>query len=473
MYLVIAANGQNSIPNGNFEDWNSSNYDYPINYSYNSNYNTIQSGIPFNVTKSTDAYTGTYALQLTTTASTTDTMFAYIVNNQSTQGEPSTWHGGVPYNQIPTGISGYYKYNVAAISDAGTIIVAFSHGGTNIGTYFFEVGGIQNNYTQFNFTFSPALTVTPDSIIFAALSCRMGQSDGQPHGPAGSSLILDDVTLTGVTSQPTGLNGDFELWQSESLYTPTNWYVENNDMDAISRTTDAHKGDYAIELKTFMGTNERNKQLARRSMISTGYYPRNCNGDCHQRGGYPFSNQIDTLAFYYKYAPSGNDSAYVMLNLKKNGWNVWGTMINLHESLNYKYVEIPIEAYQPVDTAIVEISSSNWADSAVTFVGSVLKIDDIHFKSQVHTGIFQLQNDNSKEISIFPNPSYGKFEVKSTEFNIQNLKIYDTLGKEIYSNSKLNQQKSNEIDLSKSHKGIYLLKVTYGLKTYTEKIVIQ
>ena len=141
-FTTFTAYGQSSIPNGNFETWTSSTYDYPQNYPSNSNSdNFLSHNLPPNVTKTIDAYHGTYAVQLTTNASATDTSFGYFLNTNP-NGPPSSWTGGMPYNQKPAGIRGYFKYNVALI-DSATIIVTFSKSGSNIGSYFFKIGGIQ------------------------------------------------------------------------------------------------------------------------------------------------------------------------------------------------------------------------------------------------------------------------------------------------------------------------------------------
>ncbi len=331
-YLAIAAYAQNSIPNGNFENWTSYSYDYPQNYTYSSITDYSLFSNP-NVVKTTDAYHGNYAVQISNTTDVSkDTFNGYIVNfNPSNSGGPLTWHGGISYSQKPTGITGWYKYNVDK-TDSGSIIVVFSKAGANIGTYMFQIGGIYSNYTQFNFTFNPALTQTPDSVILAFASCKL--VNWQPHGSPGSVLKLDDISFTGVSSQPDSLNGDFESWQTQNFNTLDNWYY-NGDPEAmimgVMRTTDAYIGNYAVELKTILRGNQ-----VEPGEISTGYYPNNCNNNCHQLGGYAYSNIKDTLVFYYKYAPSGKDSGWIYLNFIKNGDNFWGTGTYLLASDKYQ-----------------------------------------------------------------------------------------------------------------------------------------
>ena len=103
--LITVATAQNSIPNGNFENWTSGTYDIPQNYVQCSNTQAFSSNMSFNEIKSTNFYHGNYAVQLTTEISTNgDTIFGYFINTNPGDGNPSSWHGGFPYNQQPTGI---------------------------------------------------------------------------------------------------------------------------------------------------------------------------------------------------------------------------------------------------------------------------------------------------------------------------------------------------------------------------------
>ncbi len=178
-------------------------------------------------------------------------MFAYFINT-TPEGSPESWTGGMPYDQKPVGLRGWYKYNVAS-ADSGTIIVAFSKGGTNIGTYYIKLGGIKDSYTLFNVNFDPALTQVPDSVALGALSCNFSKGDEQPHGPAGSTLFLDSISFTGVTAQPALLNGDFESWDSRAVDFPVQWYIQTDRGEGFARSTDAAKGTYALELSTYEG----------------------------------------------------------------------------------------------------------------------------------------------------------------------------------------------------------------------------
>lgn len=470
-YIAISANGQNPIPNGNFETWNSETYNYPKNYPYNSNFDAFfryQSALPFNVVKTADSYHASGAIVLSTVTSGANTAFGYFINSNPEDGDPSKWTGGIPYTETPTGIEGYYKYNVPT-GDSAIIFAVFSKAGRNIGTYLYPIGGLHNEWTQFYFNFNPPLAEAPDSVIFAATSSNIMVSE---RGVAGSVLQLDYVSFTGVSSQPAMMNGDFELWETQSISTPANWIMQSNydQRGNENKTTDAHSGEYAMKLKTYLGEND-GRPTARCEQISTGYYPDNCHGNCTELGGHTFTNTKDTLAFWYKYFPSTNEKAEVSMHFKKNGNSMDWRSIWLSASAEYQYFEIPLELWQTPDTVIVHAQSTRWEDTLVSAIGSVLIIDDIHFKSQnVNTGI-QVSKAES-QFFAFPNPSSGKFKILKQE-GINQVKVFNMLGKQVFMVLNPSREELDEIDLTRFKKGIYFMEISTGDKKRTEKIMIQ
>ena len=466
-FVAIMASGQTYIPNGNFETWTSGTYSIPQNYPYGSSSEKISSflknSISFNIVKSTSSYAGDFAVQLSTVLVGSDTVTGYFLNTSPNDGSPSTWHGGFPYTQKPTGIRGYYKYNVAS-ADSALIIVIFSKSGSNIGTYTKKIGGVHSSYTLFDFTFSPALTQTPDSVIFAAASSYTVMSSTGSH--IGSTLVLDSVSFTGVTSQPTNFNGDFETWVDSTTYVPSSWYLENGNQSitGVHKTTTAYKGSAAVELKTYLGQ-MNNHKAARPGYISTGYYTDNCNGNCVEHGGFPFTNQIDTLAFYYKYAPSGKDSAVVNVNFKKNGSNVYGSGVILHAASSWTYKEIPFNIGQSPDSVIVDIQSSYYADSLVSFVGSTLIVDNVQFKSQPLAAIFNVKADNS--INIYPNPTSDAIQVTGINGKAT-IQVTDINGK-VFLTKQVTSIET--VSLSTLPQGVYLVKITTDNGVVQRKIV--
>jgi hypothetical protein len=462
---------QSSIPNGDFENWNSNTIENPANYPNTSNADELfHYGLPSNVIKSVEAYHGASAVELTTNASATDTVFGYFINT-TPEGSPESWTGGMPYGKQPVGMRGWYKYNVAS-ADSGTIIVAFSKGGMNIGTYYIELGGIKDSYTLFDTSFVPALSQVPDSVALGVLSCNFSKGDEQPRGPAGSTLFLDSISFTGVTAQPALLNGDFESWESQAVDFPVQWYIETERGAGFAKSIDAAKGDFALELSTYEG-NRNNHAIASAGNASTGHYPANCTGNCQQVGGYPFTNQLDTLVLNYKYAPADpQGNAWLNVNLKKNGSIFWSRGVPLPAADNYTELEFPFLASDIPDCVIIDIQSSQWQDSAISYVGAKLLVDDIHFRSEevIPTGLPGNKEDSWR---VYPNPTSGWIRLEGLGSDLRQITVADVSGKIVYSYRSGFKPAPDRIDLSPFGKGVYFITIEKGSKSRTEKVVVR
>ncbi len=465
------AKAQTGIPNGNFESWTSMTYDIPQYYTQSSDYEAFYKCMcPANEVKSTDFYHGSFAVQVTTQVANGDTNVGYFANANIGGNNPSGWAGGLPYTQKPTGIRGYYKCAIAS-PDSALIVVNFKKNGISIGTFPFTLYGTHSSYTLFSFPF-PILPMNPDTVQFAAIASDFKDNIFIP----GSMLLIDSVSFTGVTSQPANFNGDFENWSSVTLNRPNNWYLGGggpNNAIGVFQTTDKYAGTYAVELKTYLGDrcnggNNNCHPAAQGGYISTGYYLNNCMGPNCERGGSPFSNQIDTLCFYYKYAPSGVDTGWANMYFKKLGNNVMNYGKLLKTSATYSYVEVPFNTMNPIDTVIVSFQSSLSQDTLLSFIGSDLKIDEAHFKSQpLITGIKTF--DVAAGIKLFPNPSNdGNFVVSNVQ-SYDLVRVYNIYGQEVNASIK------KEADYAKikiETPGAYFVTVNARGKITTLKVIV-
>jgi photosystem II stability/assembly factor-like uncharacterized protein len=84
------------------------------------------------------------------------------------------------------------------------------------------------------------------------------------------------------------------------------------------------------------------------------------------------------------------------------------------------------------------------------------------------------ENIANKYISIYPNPTNGKFciDLKEPKSKME-IEIYNALGQKTYKSSILFPLLTNEIDFSAQSKGVYLIKINAGENYYTEKIIIK
>jgi len=148
-----------AVNNGGFENWDLTTYD-ALQYYNNSNFNNSNTQ-PLNSVKTTDAFHGSFAVQLTTIALGAQTAFGFVAN-----GNPGpNGSGGTPYSQRPTGIRLYYKSTIVG-TDSAIVIAQFRKAGSTIGLYLFKIGATKSSYTLFASPFAPALPMAPDTVIF-------------------------------------------------------------------------------------------------------------------------------------------------------------------------------------------------------------------------------------------------------------------------------------------------------------------
>jgi hypothetical protein len=99
-------------------------------------------------------------------------------------------------------------------------------------------------------------------------------------------------------------------------------------------------------------------------------------------------------------------------------------------------------------------------------------MDFWEFDPSLTTGIDEMAGN---KIHFYPNPTAGKFTINNINTQSKNFKleIYNLLGERIYSNSGYVPQSSEEVDLSGSPKGVYIVKMNNGEKFFSGKVIIQ
>ncbi|HNR20442.1 MAG TPA: T9SS type A sorting domain-containing protein [Bacteroidia bacterium] len=87
----------------------------------------------------------------------------------------------------------------------------------------------------------------------------------------------------------------------------------------------------------------------------------------------------------------------------------------------------------------------------------------------VTTAINHIENEN--DISLYPNPSNGKFILKTNSV-ISAIEIYNAVGEKVFAMMDLKQRVSTEINISSFPEGIYFLKVFDGEKYVAQKMIV-
>jgi hypothetical protein len=452
LFVVIAIHSQ-TIQNGGFESWNASSVDNPNFYFQTSNIQAHQLGLPNNCLKVTDPQQGSLAIKLNTVANATDTLFGYFIN-----GDPNSYAGGIPYNQHPVTMTGYYKNN-EMVGDTGIAIIIFKQGGIAVSMDIAIFTGTHAAYTPFTVTLSIPPLANPDSIIFGAAS-----SNGlNAIGIAGSMLQLDNIQFTGVTSQPAMLNGSFENWTTSNTSTPQHWATAG---DLVFQTTDAHSGTYATQMTTFA----YDPQNFSPSYMTNGIFPPNYG----PQGGRPYSLMADTLCGWYKYIPQGTDSAIVYIQTSNNTSTVGGAGVALPPASGYTFFSVPFSSFSQPDTLLIVFASS-YSNFNFSNVGSILKVDDVYLKSSP-AAVEEFSWNVFGAVKLYPNPSNENCWVEFD--NNKNvpvvITITDALGKVVSENSvEGTGHQRMHIDTSVLDKGTYLVTLMQNGKRTCKQLFVQ
>jgi len=429
-----------TIPVSNFENWTITNYDDLNTPWFTSNENTVPDyGVA--TAKKVTGHTSTNAVRLETYVSGTDTSTGYITN---TEGDPTIGEGGVPYSQKPTGVTGFFRYNLPA-NDTALLIIVFKKNGTVISSNTFKIKGTGTQSTFASFSYPLSMAVTPDSVVIAATSSNIDNTAGMN----GASWIeFDQLSFTGPGVTQIITNGDFEGWTAKSNQVPNDWSVYGD----ITRSTDKYQGTYAAKLVSVDdGTGDAD--LADMNVFKP--YTR---------------NTADTLTGYYKYtAAAPGDSATIIVLFFNNGMPDMNSFtIGLKQVSTYTKFSLPIKAPGSVSDVYINVLSGTIMGTPA--IGSVLYIDDLNIKQ----GPVSVNNTTHKkaDITVYPNPAKDIITIRADNHEDLTAKLFDNTGKLLAQQVFSKDKQSMNFSLHNIPAGMYhfVLYTTEG-SIYTVKTV--
>ncbi|HET6989679.1 MAG TPA: T9SS type A sorting domain-containing protein, partial [Bacteroidia bacterium] len=182
----------------------------------------------------------------------------------------------------------------------------------------------------------------------------------------------------------------------------------------------------------------------------------------------------DTLCGWYKFTPAGTDSATVFVQTTQNTSVVGANAIGLPAAANYTFFSLPFSSVVQPDTLLLVLASS-YANTNISNVGSVFKIDDLYLKSSL-AGIHELNWNVFGMVQLYPNPSSADcwIEFDNTKNTPVVLTISDALGKIIseITISETGHQRQH-IDTSAMSKGSYLITLTQDGKRTSRPLLVQ
>ncbi len=110
------------------------------------------------------------------------------------------------------------------------------------------------------------------------------------------------------------------------------------------------------------------------------------------------------------------------------------------------------------------------------FIADIGTLNDWYVEVCVTTTLSRPDYENLEDLTVFPNPNHGEFEVRLNSNSSENIKIdvYDLRGRRIFNNIYNGSVVFNEVvRLNNVQSGLYILKVSDGSRTGIKKIIVK
>lgn len=445
------------IPNNSFENWSvMSFFENPAGYNTTNFQSYLMFGAP-NVTRTTDAHSGSFAAKLVTMGNAPDLIPGGIFLGQPGQGGLL---GGIPYDQRPDSVRFYAKYTINP-GDTAMFVLMFQKMSIPIGFVFINLSGTQSTYTGISTEVGWLDSLLmPDTVAFIVFSSNPGLVS-----TSGSTLYVDDIEMLGATQQLP--NNGFENWLDISAENPDNWATSNpytimGSGVSVNKSTDHIDGLYSVML-----TNAIGPQGDTTSFITNGFI-----GGNGPDGGTPISQNPSKFTFYYKYQPVGLDSALAMTLLWR--WDplsstsiaVDSALIKLEPQATWTYFEMPFSfnGSPHADTVTVAFSAGQIDQFGGGIgLGSTLWVDNVHLEY----GPIGINTIDNHDYNVFPNPAGNEINLNGSPGRAVQIEILSPDGKLLKSMKIIPGTSTDIADLLP---GYYLYRIT-GTSVVTGKFI--
>lgn len=245
------------------------------------------------------------------------------------------------------------------------------------------------------------------------------------------------------------LNPDMENWSGNDL---SDWFDLNQyivyglPQTAFPETTGVPSGSSALKLETVLC-------LICPSIPGFGPSDTIIPGVILQNQQY--IGMPDSLVFYYKYTPSGVDTAIVNFAVTLSGVTQGNANFYIFSAASWTRLALPVSyigGAQNSDSLDISFASS-YANNPK--VGSELFIDNISLVSSA-SGVSSLLKEI--DVSLFPNPCSGLLNINSSTLEAKSFVIYTNSGKRIFSTNLTGL--NNTIDLTELANGNYFYSIS-------------
>lgn len=447
-----------NVPNSDFENWYIDTlYEEPQGFE-TINIHLSPFGLPAGIEKTTDSYSGTHAVSLTTRKVGQDTIPAYFGT-----GPIQDVGRGIPYTDKPDSISIYAKENLIP-GDTAFAYFFFTNMTNLIGFAEIRFADSATSYQKYQKEVAWMVNAQPDSVAIMIVSAEFGS-----HSTPGSNLIVDSISFgAGYSNIP---NHSFESWNSFSTEIPVNWTALNGmsglSNPMVTKTTDSYSGTYATSIKnktTIFGDTM--------GFLTIGKW-----GENGPEGGYGVSANPQKITGYYKYTPTGPDTALAgaFSYVWDSGAGVLGqvdsSILKLPPASTYTPFELPLtyDAWPLVDTLNITFAAGNFlTQGAHIGLNSELIVDSLN----VHFVTSSVPGKTLNKLSVWPNPAYDLVNIKIPGKEYDKLELLSTEGRLLKSISIKGKSQIN-INTNNLPNGLLFLRFKSNTKTRTKKIIIQ
>jgi|WetSurMetagenome_2_1015567.scaffolds.fasta_scaffold90472_2 hypothetical protein len=282
-------------------------------------------------------------------------------------------------------------------------------------------------------------------------------------------FALTALTVLGIAGVAVAQipNAGFESWTGPE---PDGWATTNGvGLNSITQSTDRHSGAFAArgEVVSFIG-------FPISPSLTAGA----------DSAGFPISQAYASLTGFYKFAPLGNDKAFVTTYISRNDTGIAAGSVILDAASSFTPFSIPI-TYVSVATptsAWISITIIS-VDTLIPFptVGSAFIVDDLAFSGTVSVGEPQITNPSSFTLEQnYPNPFNGEtriaYRVPGTgDGQVVTLKVYDMLGREVATLVNERQPPGEygvTFDAGRLASGVYLYRLRVGAAVQTRRMML-
>lgn len=284
-------------------------------------------------------------------------------------------------------------------------------------------------------------------------------------------------------------NNDFETWGANSYGTqdPVSWSSSNYEQTVIiytftwNTTTPAagYSGTNSAKLVTKSQNVSGIGDIVFPGLITLGDFTVDLlNQTADISGGIPFTDRPTSMRGYYKYTPSGSDTAFIGVGFSSatTAFDTIGSgyMEEINTVSAWTPFNIPITwtTTDAPDSMNIVIMSSTAAQN-VAHVGSTLYVDSLWFD---YTPVTNVKESTTREntVEIYPNPASNQLTIDfGTVSKSVQLAVYNTLGTKVMGCSYKDIPGQVNLNTSSLQGGVYLVKIQSDQVKTVKRIVIQ